>query len=179
MGMQQGEVTVKSRSFGKGKLARHLIAAAGLAAAIFSTPAFAQAPVGSSFTYQGKLTDSGSPINNACDFRFKLFDAATGGTQIGSTLALKNTTPANGLLTVSLDFGFSAFQGDGRFLEIEVRNRKDSAETIHVIERAWGQWSITKASAKQEKLDANTFQWVVTLKPREVRKITYTVETVW
>ncbi|MCX5691548.1 MAG: hypothetical protein NTV94_17445, partial [Planctomycetota bacterium] len=115
-----------SRTFGKSKVARHLIAAAGLAAALFATPAFAQAPVGSAFKYQGKLTDAGSPINNACDFRFKLFDAAIGGTQIGSTLALNNTTPANGLLTVSLDFGFPAFQGDGRFLEIEVRNPSGS-----------------------------------------------------
>lgn len=69
--------------------------------------------------------------------------------------------------------------GTRETFEIEVRNRKDSAETVHVIERAWGQWSITKASTKQEKLDANTFQWVVSLKPKEVRKITYTVETVW
>ncbi|MCX5691594.1 MAG: hypothetical protein NTV94_17680, partial [Planctomycetota bacterium] len=81
---------MKSRRFGQGKVARHLIAAAGLAAALFATPSYAQAPVGSSFTYQGKITDAGSPITNACDFRFKLFDAATGGSQIGSTLTLNN-----------------------------------------------------------------------------------------
>lgn len=69
--------------------------------------------------------------------------------------------------------------GSRETFEIEVRNRKDSAETVHVIERAWGQWAITKASSKHEKLDANTFQWVLTLKPKEVRKVTYTVETVW
>lgn len=69
--------------------------------------------------------------------------------------------------------------GSRETFQIEVRNRKDSAETVHVIERAWGQWAITNASAKQEKLDANTFQWVLSLKPKEVRKITYSLETYW
>ena len=99
-----------------------MIAATGLAAALFASPAMGQAPVGSAFTYQGKLTDAGAPITNACDFRFRLFGVATGGAQIGATLGLENTTPVNGLLTVSLDFGFAAFQGEGRYLEIEIRN---------------------------------------------------------
>ena len=42
------------------------------------------------FTYQGSLKDGAAPANANYDFEFALFDAASGGTQIGSTLA-RNT----------------------------------------------------------------------------------------
>lgn len=63
--------------------------------------------------------------------------------------------------------------------EIEVRNRKDTAETVHVMERMWGDWKITAKNMDFEKLDANTAQWVVELKPNEVKTVTYTVVTTW
>lgn len=63
--------------------------------------------------------------------------------------------------------------------EIEIRNRKETPETVHLIERSWGEWAIPKSNEKWEKLDSNAFQWVVALKPNEVRKITYTLETYW
>ena len=50
---------------------------------------------------------------------------------------------------------------------IEVRNRKESPETVHLIERAWGQWSVPKTSEKFQKLDANTLQCVLKLKAGE------------
>jgi hypothetical protein len=102
---------------------RRIISVAGLAAIMFAaTPAMGVGPVTSEFTYQGKLTDAGVPVTNAVDFRFTLWDTAAGGSQIGSTLVLNNTAPLNGLITVGLDFGFSAFMGQARYLEIEVRN---------------------------------------------------------
>ena len=39
-----------------------------------------------SFTYQGRLTDSGNPPSGNYDLQFSLFDNSSGGTQIGSTL---------------------------------------------------------------------------------------------
>lgn len=63
--------------------------------------------------------------------------------------------------------------------EIELRNRKDVAETVHVMERHYGDWQITNTSMKWEKLDANTMQYVVALKAGEVAKIQYTVRTRW
>ena len=45
-----------------------------------------RAPVGSSFTYQGRLTDGGSPANGNYDLQFRLYDDLTGGNQIGSTV---------------------------------------------------------------------------------------------
>ncbi|MEQ1641891.1 MAG: tail fiber domain-containing protein, partial [Pyrinomonadaceae bacterium] len=72
------------------------------------------------FTYQGQLQSSSTPANGSFDFEFALFDAVGGGSQIGSTLTRSGVTVANGIFSVSLDFG-SGFPGAGRFLEIRVR----------------------------------------------------------
>ncbi|MDQ7029822.1 MAG: hypothetical protein Q9O62_08615 [Ardenticatenia bacterium] len=79
------------------------------------------APVGTAFTYQGRLTDGGSPANGAYDFQFKLYDAATGGSQVGSTVTKDDVAVSDGLFTVDLDFGSGAFDGNARWLEIGVR----------------------------------------------------------
>ncbi|TFH36779.1 MAG: hypothetical protein E4G99_04130 [Anaerolineales bacterium] len=46
----------------------------------------ALATIGTSFTYQGSLIDGGSPASGAYDFEFKLFNDASVGTQVGSTV---------------------------------------------------------------------------------------------
>src|SRR5262245_60634046 len=79
------------------------------------------APVGSAFTYQGRLLESGNPANGSYDFRFGLHDAATGGNQLGGFVTLNGQTVADGLFTVQLDFGSSAFPGEARWLRIGVR----------------------------------------------------------
>ena len=79
------------------------------------------AGLGTDFTYQGRLTQDGSPINVSCDLQFGLYDAATGGSQIGSTLSKTGVSVSKGLFTVSLDFGSSAFTGDARWLDVAVR----------------------------------------------------------
>lgn len=63
--------------------------------------------------------------------------------------------------------------------EIEVRNRKEVAETVHLLERHFGDWRVTNESMKFEKMDATTMQFVVNLKAGEVQKVTYTVRTTW
>ncbi|MBI5030243.1 MAG: tail fiber domain-containing protein [Chloroflexi bacterium] len=72
--------------------------------------------LGTAFTYQGQLKLNGSPVTATCNIAFKLFDAATVGTQVGSTLN-PTVNIANGLFTTQLDFG-AVFQGDERWLEI-------------------------------------------------------------
>lgn len=76
--------------------------------------------IGSNFTYQGYLTSGGSAANGTFDFSFRLFNAASGGTQINA-IERGNVNVSNGVFTVDLDFGFDAFPGDPRFLEIGVR----------------------------------------------------------
>jgi hypothetical protein len=75
------------------------------------------------FTYQGKLTDSGSPANGSFDMEFRLFDTPTVGTgsQQGVPLQRDPVTPSAGVFTVTLDFGANVFSGADRFLEIGVR----------------------------------------------------------
>jgi hypothetical protein len=77
--------------------------------------------VSTAFTYQGRLTDGGSPANGEYDFRFMLYDAATAGSQVGSTVLKGNTDVTDGLFTVELDFGSGIFTGGARYLAIGVR----------------------------------------------------------
>ena len=80
-------------------------------------PAFGQTAV---FTYQGKLSESGNPANGNYDLQFKLYDALTGGTQIGGRTRT-GVPVTDGIFTVQLDFAAGAFTGLDRFLEIGVR----------------------------------------------------------
>lgn len=72
------------------------------------------------FTYQGSLSNGGVAANGSHDFQFLLFDAAAGGSQIGSTVSANGVAVSNGIFSVSLDFG-NQFPGTGRFLEIRVQ----------------------------------------------------------
>jgi len=53
----------------------------------------------------------------AYDLRFILYDADSGGSQVGSTVTKEDVTVTAGLFTTSLDFG-AVFDGNKRFLEI-------------------------------------------------------------
>jgi hypothetical protein len=89
------------------------------------SPAVA-APLGTSFTYQGRLDLGGSPVNGPADFEVSLWDEAgtgappAGGNQIGSTVTLSNVQVTNGLFTLELDFGAGALNGDARWLQLAV-----------------------------------------------------------
>ena len=97
------------------------LAAACAAMAAISGAAWGQGPIGTDFTYQGQLRLSGAPVSGAADFRFRLYNAPTGGTQQGPELLLSNAVLSSGLLTVDLNFG-PVFDGNSRFLEIDVRS---------------------------------------------------------
>lgn len=102
-------------------LAALLLAPAGLATA---------APLAGTFTYQGQLSQAGVPIDGAVTLRFSLWDAAgageppTGGTQVGATQTLTNVAVTGGLFSVALngggEFGAQAFDGNARWLQVEV-----------------------------------------------------------
>jgi hypothetical protein len=78
-------------------------------------------PLGTAFTYQGKLTDGGPAANGLYDFEFTLYDAATGGNHVAPTLPIDSVGVTNGLFTVTLDFGPGVFLGEERWLETAVR----------------------------------------------------------
>ena len=87
-----------------------------------SPSAFASGtPVGTSYTYQGRLKSAGDNANGLYDMQFTLWLASDGGSQVGPTNCLDNVQVTDGLFTVTLDFGPGAFGMDARWLEISVR----------------------------------------------------------
>tara|TARA_R110000782_G_scaffold19101_13_gene52101 strand:- start:11815 stop:13617 length:1803 start_codon:yes stop_codon:yes gene_type:complete len=102
---------------------RHALAA--LAAVVaFAPAAAAQSP----FTYQGELFDAGQPVTTPTDFRFRLFNNPSAGTQVGPD-NLESITPGpDGRFSVILDFG-PVFGPSGRHLEIAVRPAWDGQGT--------------------------------------------------
>jgi hypothetical protein len=92
---------------------------------------------GTAFTFQGKLGDSGSPVNGTFDMQFKLLsdpncDPTTAGCQIGTTITLNNplVQVTNGVFSVQLDFGAAALPGAERFLEIGIRRNNTDPYTL-------------------------------------------------
>ncbi len=94
------------------------VALAGIACLLGSFQLRAQI---TAFSYQGTLSNGGQPANGAFEMQFLLFNAETGGGQIGSTATVNPVTVANGLFHTSLDFGAGAFDGSSRWLEIQLR----------------------------------------------------------
>lgn len=76
-------------------------------------------PQGSTFTYQGELRFLDEPVTGTRDLTFKLFDAETGGGQIGPVVNAPGYPIADGIFTIDLDFG-QAFAGQQRWLEVDV-----------------------------------------------------------
>jgi hypothetical protein len=116
-----------SRRFGDGSRtvlpSRRLAVSLAIALALLSTlilqlSTFAQ---GTSFTYQGRLSDGGTPATGTYDLRFAIYDAVTAGNLVSSALALEDIGVTNGLFSVALDFGPVVFTGANRWLEIAVR----------------------------------------------------------
>jgi hypothetical protein len=83
-----------------------------------------------SFSYQGRLTDGGSAATGNYDLQFSLWNSASGGSQVGSTLTMNAVAVRSGIFTVSLDFGAGSFSGPDRFLEIGARSSSGGAFTL-------------------------------------------------
>jgi hypothetical protein len=100
---------------------------------ITAVSAWGAMPLGTAFTYQGRIERNGSPVSDACDFQFSLWEDAGGVTQVGATQTITGLTVANGIFTAELngggEFGSSALNGDQRWLQIAVRCPPDVSFT--------------------------------------------------
>jgi hypothetical protein len=100
---------------------------------VFLTAAAALAQT-TAFTYQGKLSDAGTPATGNYDMQFLLFDTpdVSTGTQQGATITNPTVPVASGVFSVQLDFGQGVFDGSARYLEIAVRpaGSKDPYTTL-------------------------------------------------
>jgi hypothetical protein len=86
------------------------------------------APLGTAFTYQGRLNSAGSPATGVYDLRFALYDSLTNGGVVAGPLTNTATGVTNGLFTVTLDFG-AVFGGSAQWLELAVRTNGADAFT--------------------------------------------------
>jgi len=78
--------------------------------------------VASSFSYQGRLTDSdGVPLRGSHNLVFQLWDDASAGSQVGGEIVRDDVdTMTNGLFTVELAVPEDTFIGQALWLRIEV-----------------------------------------------------------
>jgi len=83
---------------------------------------------GTAFTYQGALGSNGASANGFFDVTFSLWNAASGPSQLGTTLT-NSVSVSNGVFNVTLDFG-NQFPGANRWLEIGVRTNGNGAFTV-------------------------------------------------
>lgn len=128
-----------------------------------------QVSASTAFTYQGQLKNASGVVTSTCQMQFSLYDAATDGSQVGTTVSKTDLSVVNGLFTTQLDFGSSAFDGNARWLEIAVQCGSDSAMTtlsrqaltsvpyaIHALSvSSIGTVQITDANVTEDKLAPN------------------------
>lgn len=97
---------------------RTLAPAVLLALAAVTAPAAAGPE--STFTYQGSLSDAGSPADGSFNLSFSLWNSLNGGAQIGSTITANGQAVTDGVFSAELDFGTEAFDGNPRWLQVVV-----------------------------------------------------------
>ncbi|HEY5909171.1 MAG TPA: hypothetical protein VJA21_01055 [Verrucomicrobiae bacterium] len=86
------------------------------------------APLGTAFSYQGRLSDGGQTATGSYDLRFRIYDAVADGSLVSGVLTNPATPVVNGFFEVTLDFGAGVFTGEARWLEIGVRTNGSPAD---------------------------------------------------
>jgi hypothetical protein len=124
------------------------------------------AVVGSGFSYQGQLVKDGLGYTGTCDMTFGLWDAASGGSQLGGNQSLPGVNVSNGVFTVILngagEFGASAFDGNARWLDVSVQCAGDGSPTglgrqpLQAVPYALHAISAQSATTAQSAISAQT-----------------------
>lgn len=80
-------------------------------------------PLGTGYTYQGRLLQSGNVADGEYDFVFELYDdpCTAVANLVGAPIDVNALDVIDGYFTVELDFGTAVFDGNDRWLEIGVR----------------------------------------------------------
>lgn len=81
---------------------------------------FAAAQAQTTLTYQGRLDDGGVAMDGNVDLHFTLFDASTGGQQVGNSIFVGGVPVVDGLFQIDLDFGSAAFETSPLWLQVAV-----------------------------------------------------------
>ena len=83
-------------------------------------------PLGTAFTYQGRVTDGGAVANGTYEMRLALWDALAAGSQV-AIVTNTGVVVSNGLFTTTVDFGAGIFNGTAYWLELGVRTNGSSS----------------------------------------------------
>jgi hypothetical protein len=103
---------------------------AGLALLALVSSLSTAAPLGTAFTYQGRLQAGDAPANGVYDLQCVVHDAEFSGSQIGATFITNGVGVSNGLFTTMLDFGPDVFDGNARWLIVAVRTNGGGSFTV-------------------------------------------------
>lgn len=79
-------------------------------------------PIGTAFTYQGRLEKNGAPVHGTADLRFSLWNNPTStntSNRIGGPLTKSSVAVDNGVFTTSLDFGGATDDATGLWMDVE------------------------------------------------------------
>lgn len=93
---------------------------------------FASSTAPAAFTYQGRLFNSGDPVDGLYTVTFKAFDSLTGGTQVGSTISVSQVSVTNGYFQQLLDLGPDVPRGIRLWLEITLK-KYNTSETAALL----------------------------------------------
>ena len=88
--------------------------------ALVATFAAHAAPPGTAFTYQGFLTENGTPATGLYELRFNLYTTSTSGSPVTPGVTNSSVPVTNGLFTTKLDLG-DVFDGTVYWLDIGAR----------------------------------------------------------
>lgn len=100
------------------------VALAVCALAVLLPAAARTAPVGTAFTYQGRLQMNGTSYTGTADFVFRLHDDVAAGAQVGGDVSVAGVNVTDGYFTVELDFG-AVFDGTALWMETLVMTPGD------------------------------------------------------
>jgi len=100
---------------------------------VWSAKVSQAAPMGTAFTYQGRLIDANSAADGLYDLQFKLYDANVAGTQKAGTLNIGEVDVIDGYFTVALDFGSGVFDDNDRWLEIGLRTGELKDPNVYTL----------------------------------------------
>ncbi len=110
-------------------------ALAGLALSIFNSQLSTGFAQGTAFTYQGQLQNNGSPASGTYNLQFTLYTNATGGTASAGPVTNSAVAVANGLFTVTIDFGAGPWNGQSNWLQIAVETNAAGATFTNLSPR--------------------------------------------
>ncbi|MDH7503843.1 MAG: hypothetical protein QHJ82_14185, partial [Verrucomicrobiota bacterium] len=105
---------------------QYLMAAAMLLG--IAANAFGVEPLGTTFTYQGRLSDGGQPANGKYGLKFALYETASGGNPVAGPITNSPVEVASGLFSTTIDFGHGVFTGNALWLEIAARTNGSLAD---------------------------------------------------